>query len=237
MLELKNVYFSYGEGYVLNGISAQIERGHIVGILGLNGAGKTTLINCIAGILKPVEGQITLDGVSGEKIRDNIAYVSSDGCSVFNFTPREFGEYLADFYPKFKMKRYENLIDYFDLPDAPISTFSKGQKGKTELAAGCSKGVDYILMDEPFIDKDIFTRKDFIKILAGSLKENETIILCTHFVEETQNLMDRVLVINEGKIAMDIDMGKLEEDGGNIEDEMQRILNPNGKKKTLNLDD
>ncbi len=237
MLELKNVYYSYGEGYVLNGVSAQIKRGHIVGLLGLNGTGKTTLINCIVGILKQTEGEITLDGVSGEKIRDNIAYVASNGCSVFNFTPREFGEYLADFYPRFKKKRYENLIDYFDLPDAPISTFSKGQKGKAELAAGCSKGADYIIMDEPFIDKDIFTRKDFIKVLAGSLKENETIILCTHFVEETQNLMDRVLILNEGKIAADIEMESLEENGGSIVEEMEKVLNPKERKKTLILDD
>jgi ABC-2 type transport system ATP-binding protein len=102
------------------------------------------------------------------------------------------------------------------LPDQPVRTMSTGERTKAELAAGVSLGVDYILMDEPFSGKDVFTRRNFLKIMAGSLRENETILLCTHQVEEIEHFIDRVLVLHEGKLAADADMDELHQSGNTL---------------------
>ena len=218
MLEARNVSYYYyrGGGFSLVDISLSLPRGHIVGLLGANGAGKTTLIRCLTGLLCPDSGTITLDGQSGERIRANLAYISGEGSSFGRFTPVETGDFLADFYPRFDHKRYAALLGYFELPAQPVRSMSTGQRAQAELAAGVSLGTDYILMDEPFTGKDVFTRRDFLKIMAGSLRDNETILLSTHLVEEIEHFIDRALVLHEGKLAADRDMDDLHQSGGTL---------------------
>jgi len=218
MLTATNISFHYRPDgmFSLHDVSFSLPRGHIVGLLGANGAGKTTLIRCLSGLMLPQSGTVTLDGESGESIRAKLAYVSGEGASIGRFTPAQTGDFLADFYPRFDPKRYSALLKYFELPDQPVRTMSTGERAKAELAAGVSLGADYILMDEPFSGKDVFTRRDFLKIMAGSLRENETILLSTHQVEEIESFIDRVLILHEGKLAADADMDDLHQSGGTL---------------------
>ncbi len=216
MLEARNISYHYGIGFSLYDISFSLPRGHIVGLLGANGAGKTTLIRCLTGLLHPHNGTVTLDGQSGEGMRAKLAYVSGEGASIGKFTPAQTGDFLADFYPRFDAKRYAALLKYFDLPERPVRSMSTGERAKAELAAGVSLGADYILMDEPFSGKDVFTRRDFLKIMAGSLRDTETILLSTHLVEEVESFIDRALVLHEGKLAADTDMDDLHQSGGTL---------------------
>jgi ABC-2 type transport system ATP-binding protein len=218
MLEARNIshYYLTGVGFSLYEISFSLPRGHIVGLLGANGAGKTTLIRCLAGLIRPESGTVTLDGQSGECISGSLAYVSGEGASFGKFTPSETCEFLSDFYPRFDRKRYETLLEFFKLPEQPICSMSTGERAKAELSAGVSLGADYMLMDEPFSGKDVFTRRDFLKIMAGSLRENETILLSTHFIEEVEHFIDRALVLHDGKLAADADMDELHNGGGTL---------------------
>jgi ABC-2 type transport system ATP-binding protein len=218
MLEARNIRYYYHTitGFSMHDVSFSLPRGHIVGLLGANGAGKTTLIRCLAGLLHPESGTVTLDGQSGERIRGNLAYISGEGASFGRFSPGETGEFLSDFYPRFDNKRYETLLKFFKLPEQPIRSMSTGERAKAELAAGVSLGADYILMDEPFSGKDVFTRRDFLKIMAGSLRENETILLSTHLIEEVEYFIDRALVLHEGRLAADMDMDELHQNGGTL---------------------
>ena len=218
MLEARNIshYYHSGTGFSLYDVSFSLPRGHIVGLLGANGAGKTTLIRCLAGLIYPYSGTVILDGQSGEGIRGSLAYISGEGASLGSLSPAETGEFLADFYPRFDRKRYEALLKFFKLPEQPIRSMSTGERAKAELSAGVSLGADYMLMDEPFSGKDVFTRRDFLKIMAGSLRENETILLSTHLIEEVEHFIDRALVLHDGKLAADADIDDLHRKGGTL---------------------
>jgi len=214
MLEVDHVCHMYeGNDFALRGVSFALPRGQIVGLLGENGAGKTTLMRCILGLIRPDEGSITLDGQRGEQIRAKMSYVSGAGSSFGMLTPRQTGE--------FDMPRYLKLLSFFSLPDRPVRHMSTGERAKAELAAGFSRGADYILLDEPFSGKDVFTRHDFLKIMAGSLRGSETILLGTHLVEEVENVLDRVLVLHEGRLAADVELDALRSRGETLMDLMR----------------
>ena len=139
-------------------------------------------------------------------------------------TPEDLGDFLSEFYPAFLKERYRDLLHFFELPCRPIRSMSAGQKTKVELAAGFSKGAGYILMDEPFSDKDIFTRRDFLKIMAGSLRDTESILLSTHLVLEIENFLDRALILHQGRLDEDVEMDALHESGNTLEELMNRVV-------------
>lgn len=217
MLKADKLFFYYDNGgFSVHDISFSLPRGQIVGLLGVNGAGKTTLIRCLVGLYRLHGGTVTLDGQSGEAIRAKLSYVSGEGAVFGGYSPSQVGLFLAEHYETFDKERYQKLIEYFELPERSVRSMSRGQRTKAELAAGLCKGADYIFMDEPFANKDVFTRKDFLKIMAGSLKEHETIVLSTHLVEEVENFIDRVLVLHKGKLTADVGMDELRSKGGSL---------------------
>ena len=179
-----------------------IEDGQIVGLLGENGAGKTSLLKVLAGVTDH-DGTVLIDGQPPRKIYDQMAFITEEG-SWFGFmNAMQFGEFLQDFFPGFLTKRYQSLLDFFELPrDRAIRSFSKGQQAKIEIAAGFSKGARYIFMDEPFLGKDIFTRRDFLKLMASSLHGEETILISTHLISDVENMLDEVLFLKEGRLYL-----------------------------------
>lgn len=217
MLEAQNISYSYPNGpYALHGVSLTLNRGEIVGLLGENGAGKTTLMKCILGLYRPDNGSVTLDGESGERIRGELAYVSGQGASFSRYTPLEMGEFLAEFHPLFALEKYHKLLRFFELPDQPVCHMSAGQRARAELACGFCRGAGYILMDEPFANKDVFTRQDFLKLMAGGLNDNQAMLLSTHLIQEAEPVIGRALILHEGKIVRDVDMEALREEGGSL---------------------
>ena len=214
MLEIKNVNKSYGTQKALKGVSVSLPQGEIIGLFGENGAGKTTLLKCILGFLQ-YSGEITLDG---EKItRKNIERISFATCEhsfIPNLTPKLHAEFYKEHFPKFKEKRFQILMDFFELPmHKPIRSFSTGQKNQFEVILAMCQGAEYILMDEPFAGNDIFNREDFYKVLLGILEPNETVLLSTHLIEEVSEFIGRAILIRKGEIVADASMIEIEEQG------------------------
>ena len=114
------------------------------------------------------------------------------------------------------MEYYKKLLSFFQLEDKPIKKMSKGQKAKAEVAAGMAKRTKYIIMDEPFIGKDMFTRQDFMQALAGSLSGDETIFITTHEIDEIENFIDRALILKDNTIAADVMMDDLRQEGKSL---------------------
>ena len=223
MVEVKNVKFSYvsWDDYTLKDISFTVPDGQIVGVLGANGVGKTTLLKLMAGLLQPrkddkVESSISYDGKTIQETYGDITFISEAGSYFKELTPMQFGEFLQDFYPKFDMKYYKKLLSFFQLEEKPIKQMSKGQKAKAEVAAGMAKRTKYIIMDEPFIGKDMFTRQDFMQALAGSLTGDETIFITTHEIDEIENFIDRALILKDNTIAADVMMDDLRQEGKSL---------------------
>ena len=226
MLELKNVSKKYWTNEAIKNINLSFDSGEIVGLFGENGAGKTTLMKSILGFLRH-SGQITLDG---EKITTkNIARISFATCehSFFgNLTPEEHAEFYAEHFPKFNRKRYEVLMDFFELPTKKhLRAFSTGQKKQFEVVMALCQGADYILMDEPFAGNDVFNREDLYKVLLGILEPNETVILSTHLIEEVAGFIGRAVLIHKGEVVDDVSVIELEESGTTLIDYVKKTYN------------
>ena len=221
MLELKNIVHYYkgvtGSVQSLFRINLEIPRGEIVGLFGENGAGKTTLEKCILGLLS-YQGEILLDGKTvTREDRDRFAFATCEHSFFPNLTPKEHGEFYKMHFPKFREKRFNALMDFFELSmNKPLKSFSTGQKNQFEVILALSQGAEYILMDEPFAGNDVFNREDFYKVLVGILEPTETVIISTHLIEEVENCISRAVLIRKGSIVGDVTTLELEEQGKSL---------------------
>ena len=234
MIEIKNLVCKYytEKKNAVEIESLTINSGEVVALIGENGAGKTTLLKAVMDLMPKKSGDILIDGKNPQDMLDEMTFITEEG-SMFGYeTPKKFAQFLAGFYSNFDMKRFDLLIEFFNIEDKKINQMSKGQQARVEIAIGFSKGAKYIIMDEPFFGKDIFTRKDFLKLMAGTLHEDETIIISTHQIEEIQNFIDRALVIKDGKIIGDINMEQLQANGITLEQKFGELLGYNEEKFT-----
>lgn len=229
MIEIKNLTKTYINDFppqstvAVNDVSLKLHRGEIVGLFGENGAGKTSLMKCVLG-LTGYKGEITLDG---EPItRQNIEKLSFATCEHSFFpglTAKGHMEFYRDHFPKFRQRRFEGLMEFFNLPmDKKVKGFSTGQKNQLEVILALCQGADFIFMDEPFAGNDIFNREDFYKVLMGVLEPEETVILSTHLIEEVAGFIGRAILIRQGKLVGDADVLDLEEKGMSLMDYIRK---------------
>lgn len=218
MLELSNIKKTYQGGKkALDGVSLKLEPGQIVGLFGENGAGKTTLMKCILNLLK-YDGTVTLDGepITPKNIT-RISFATSEHSFFPSLTAWSHREFYAEHFPKFNPRRFDALMDFFELPKTrPVGKFSTGQKNQFEVILAVSQGADYILMDEPFAGNDVFNREDFYKVLLGILEPNETILLSTHLLEEVEPFISRAVLMHKGQLIGDVTVDELEEQGQSL---------------------
>lgn len=219
MIELKNVTKYYIRKNALKNVSLKLPRGEIVGLFGENGAGKTTLIKSILGLI-PYRGEITLDGAPINRANiARISFATSEHSFFPNLSPKAHREFYAGHFPKFSEKRFQGLMEFFELPmGRALRGFSTGQKNQFEVIMALCQGADYILMDEPFAGNDVFNREDFYKVLLGILEPHETVLLSTHLIEEVSGFIGRAVLIRKGQIVGDVSMTELEESGRGLMD-------------------
>lgn len=189
-------------------LSLTAKPGEIYGLLGPNGAGKTTTLRCIATLLKPTNGSISVCGFDtvkdSEKVRENIGFLTNEIKLDPQFSPR----YMFDFFSRLHgmnekkiNERRDELFDYFgikDFQDKKIEELSTGMKQKASIAVSLAHDPAVIVFDEPTNGLDIVTARnvtDYLKILRD---EGKTIIISTHIMSEAQKLCDRIGIIING---------------------------------------
>lgn len=226
MIEIKNLSRSYGDKKAVDNVNLTFERGEIIGIFGENGAGKTTLIKSALGLIKH-EGTVTVDGEEVDyRQMHKLAFATSEHSFFPDLNGNDHREFYKESFSDFNEKRFEGLMEFFGLPlNKKIKSFSTGQKNQFEVVMALSKGADYIFMDEPFAGNDMFNREDFYKVLLGILKENETVILSTHLIEEVENFISRAILIKEGRIIDECSIEDLEEKGKSLSDYVKESYN------------
>ena len=211
MLEISHVCKSYGAHPALKDVSFSIGPGELVGLFGENGAGKTTLMKSILGLVRH-RGAVLLDG---EPItRADIHRLSFATCehSFFpNLTPAGHRDFYRDHFPRWREKRFQALMEFFQLPVQVPRKLSTGQKNQFEVVLALCQGADYILMDEPFAGNDVFNREDFYKVLLGLLEPTETVLLSTHLLEEVEQAISRAVLLRRGELVGDVTTLELEE--------------------------
>ena len=207
MIDIQNLHFSYKRKKVFDSLNLQFSPGHVYGLLGRNGTGKSTLLRNIAGLLFPKKGSILVDGnVPGlrqPKFLQNIFMVPEE-FYLPNISISNFLKHLSPFYLKFNHSQFEKYIQLFDVPsDSTLQNMSYGQKKKVLISFALASNAKFLLMDEPTNGLDIISKSQFRKVLADALNEDRCIVISTHQVKDLENLIDRVTIIDEGKILFD----------------------------------
>ena len=207
MIDIQNLHFSYKRKKVFDSLNLQFSPGHVYGLLGRNGTGKSTLLRNIAGLLFPKKGSISVDGntpaLRQPKFLQNVFLVPEE-FYLPNISITEFLKHLAPFYSAFNYTQFERFIKDFDIPsDSTLQNMSYGQKKKVLISFALASGAKFLLMDEPTNGLDIMSKSQFRKVLAQALDDERCIIISTHQVKDLENLIDRITIIDEGKILFD----------------------------------
>ncbi|NRB50946.1 MAG: ABC transporter ATP-binding protein [Saprospiraceae bacterium] len=205
MIQLKDLSFSYGKGPMLfEGLELSIPGGNIYGLLGKNGAGKTTLLSLISGLLFPKSGSCEVLGHTPRKRQPSFLsdlYFIPEELHIPAMRINTFVDIYSPFYPKFDRAQFSTLLSEFKLSEElKMNKLSYGQKKKVILSFGLATNCKLLILDEPTNGLDIPSKTQLRKILAGAISEDRTFIISTHQVRDLANLMDPIVIINQGKI-------------------------------------
>ena len=207
---IENVTKKFEDVTAVDGLSLTVDKGELFGLLGPNGAGKTTTINMLCGLLEPTSGSVRVGGydVRNEPNRvKKLIGVSPQETAVYpHLTGKENIELFANLHtmPKEKLKRnVDDLLQKLSLRDHAhrrVEKYSGGMMRRTNLAMSLVHDPEIAFLDEPTVGMDPQSRRavwDFIRELK---KHNKTVLLTTHYMEEAEELCDRVGIIDYGKL-------------------------------------
>jgi ABC-2 type transport system ATP-binding protein len=218
IISVSDLSKTYGSGFkALNGINLEIDRGEIFALLGPNGAGKTTLISIICGIANPTSGSVSVDGhniiTSYRAARALIGLVPQElhtdafesVWATVSFSRGLFGK------PKnpAHIEKVLKDLSLWDKKDAKIVTLSGGMKRRVMIAKALSHEPQILFLDEPTAGVDVELRKGMWEVVRTLQASGVTIILTTHYIEEAEEMADRVGVINKGEIILVEDKANL----------------------------
>ena len=213
-IDIKGISKTFGSVPALSEVSVRFEENKIYGLLGRNGAGKSTLLNVITGRIFADCGQVT---VNGEQMPENdrasrqIYMMSETNYFPEAMKVREGLRWTSEFYPSYDAKYAEDLTARFGLPvNKKIKSLSTGYQSIYKLIAALSSNAPYILLDEPVLGLDANHRDMFYRVLVERAAEPKgTIIISTHLIEEVAGVIERVIIIKDGKIIKDQDRDEL----------------------------
>lgn len=215
MIEIENLTKKYKSLVAVDNLSLRIKENECFALLGLNGAGKTTLINMLSTVLLPTSGTAKIGGFDIIKnpleVRKIINISPQETAVAKNLTVRENLDFIASLYNiTDKEEKINNIISKLQLQEKAnirCKNLSGGQMRRVSLALGLISQPKVLFLDEPTLGLDIKARKILWETIS-SLKGKMTIILTTHYLEEVENLADRVGIISHGKIKC---VGSIEE--------------------------
>ena len=208
MIEIKNLVKNYGDIVAVNDLSFKVNKGELFAFLGVNGAGKSTTINIICGLLEKTSGEIYFNGQltkpNDNFIKEKIGIVFQSSCLDNPLSVLDNLKHRASLYGIFgnefkaKLAELTTLFDLKDILNRPIKALSGGQKRKVDIARALIHSPEILILDEPTTGLDPQTRKRIWQVLNDKRKQNLTIILTTHYMEEA-NEADYVVIIDGGK--------------------------------------
>jgi ABC-2 type transport system ATP-binding protein len=212
-VETRSLSKSFGTVDAVNDISFAVKSGEIFGFLGPNGAGKSTTIMILTTLLKPTSGQALVSGfdvlTQAKQVRQSIGYVQQESTVDEYLTGREnlLLQARLNHIPKDQInKRIDDVLELIELSDKqndPVVTYSGGMRKRLDIAGGLLHHPKVLFLDEPTVGLDIQTRRKIWEYIEKIHKEFDmTIFLTTHYMEEADQLCDRIGIIDHGKIQI-----------------------------------
>jgi len=218
ILDIRNLVKTYHGGTTaLGGVDLQIRKGEIFALLGPNGAGKTTLIGAVCGLVKPTSGTIAAFGLDVDshwrQVRRRIGLVPQElSFDMFDKVIRQVRYSRGLFGLPSDEARIEEVLralSLWDKRDEPIRKLSGGMKRRVMIAKALAHDPDLLFLDEPTAGVDVELRRDMWEQIGALRARGVTIILTTHYIEEAEEMADRVGVINKGQILLTDDKASI----------------------------
>lgn len=202
---MSELSFGYTKSNTLfTDIHLSIKKGGICGLLGKNGAGKTTLFKIMAGLIFPSAGNCQVMNETPKHRRPDFLekiYFLPEELYVPRLTAKQYVKFYAPFYPEFNHTLLANCLHEFELPqDKLLTNLSYGQKKKFLISFGLATASRLFILDEPTNGLDIPSKTQFRKLLASAMTDERLFIISTHQVHDVENLIDSIVVLEEGHI-------------------------------------
>ncbi|WP_156681654.1 ABC transporter ATP-binding protein [Sphingomonas profundi] len=211
ILSLAGLSKTYAGGHqALKSVDLEIRRGEIFALLGPNGAGKTTLIGAVCGLVRPTGGTMTVEGIdiaaNPRKVRARIGLVPQElATDMFEHVAHTVA-FSRGLFGKRKdpavVERVLRSLSLWDKRDAKIMELSGGMKRRVLIAKALAHEPDILFLDEPTAGVDVELRRDMWKLIGSLRDDGVTIILTTHYIEEAEEMADRIGVIDKGEIIL-----------------------------------
>lgn len=202
IIEVRDLKKSYGKVEAVRGISFSITEGSCFGLLGPNGAGKTTTIEMMEGILAPDAGSALFRGKPiGHRFREKVGIQFQNTALPEFITVKETLELFRAFYPEPRsIDEVVELCSLSDILTRDNRKLSGGQRQRMLLAIALIPRPEMLFLDEPTTGLDPQARRNFWELIEGVKRENTTILLTTHYMDEAQALCDRIAIVDQGRI-------------------------------------
>ena len=211
---VSGVTMSFGGHVALDDVSTVLAQDAITGLLGRNGAGKTTLLQLLAGHRVPTRGGVEVLGASpyeNDGVLQRICFVKEGQRYPDHFRVRDALTAASMVFPDWDADVADSLVRDFDLPPRrAISTLSRGMTSAVGIVIGLASRAPLTLFDEPYLGLDAVARQLFYdRLLADYAEQPRTVVLSTHLIEEIAPLLERVLLIDRGRVVLDADAESL----------------------------
>lgn len=209
----------YGTFEAVRGLTMRVPAGTITGFLGQNGAGKSSTIRMLLGMMKPTAGtgRVLDYDISDERqsieMRKRVAYVGEDKRLYDYMTVGQMIAFTKSFYPTWNDEVEKKLLDEFRLPlDRPTKKLSKGMRTQTALLLAFSRGAELLILDEPTEGLDPVMAEKLLELVVGAAADGATVFFSSHQVAEVEQIADRILLIDRGRLVLDTTLETISQD-------------------------
>lgn len=224
LIEIRNLNKSYGRKQVINDLTAEMNSGRIVGLLGPNGCGKSTMLKILAGLIADYSGEVKLDGHQPDIHTKSLVSYLPERTYLSNWMrPVDAFEYFADFYSDFDRAKADEMLHFFSLdPKQQIKTMSKGMQEKLQLTLVMSRRARIYLLDEPMGGVDPAARSAILEVVLRNYQDDALMVLATHLIYDVEKIFDEVLMMGFGQVIMQGETDQLRAQYGKSIDDIFR---------------
>ena len=216
ILECQSLIKRYGKKEALSSVDLTVNRGRIVGLLGPNGSGKTTMIKIASGLLTATEGTLRIDGkLPGTETKELVSYLPDRPYLNDWMCVADLLSFFQDFYRNFNREKAVEMLARLNIGlNDRLKSMSKGTKEKVQLILVMSREAELYLLDEPIGGVDPAARDYILNTIISNYSENAAVLISTHLIADVERVLDDVIFLAGGKVALTSSVDQIREERG-----------------------